>query len=79
MKMSINRLLIAAMAGVVGAGVIGFTFNARVLAHDDDVKLVTDVLTREAQAVEKGDLAALDLIEQGRSQNAADDHDCQRM
>lgn len=27
-----------------------------------DVKAVTDILTREAQAVEKGDLAALDMI-----------------
>lgn len=31
-------------------------------AQTDEVKAVTDVLTREAQAIEKGDLAALDKI-----------------
>lgn len=62
MNISINRLLIAAISVVVGAGAIGFTFSERIQAHDDDVKLVTDVLTREAIAVEKGDMAALDKI-----------------
>lgn len=32
------------------------------LAQTDEVKAVTDVLTREAQAVENGDLVALDKI-----------------
>lgn len=62
MKMNINRLLIAAMAVMVGAGVIAFSLDENVSAQTDEVKAVTDVLTREAVAVEKGDLAALDKI-----------------
>ena len=42
--------------------VIGFNFHTNVSAQTDDVKAVTDVLTGEAAAVEKGDLAALDKI-----------------
>ncbi|MDI1240644.1 MAG: nuclear transport factor 2 family protein [bacterium] len=38
---------------------LGFS---QALAQTEEVKAVTDVLTREAQAVEKGDLAALDII-----------------
>lgn len=62
MKMNINRFLIAAMAVVVGAGAIAFSLDDNVSAQTDEVKAVTDVLTREAVAVEKGDLAALDKI-----------------
>ena len=62
MKININRLLIAAMAVMVGAGVIAFSLDENVSAQTDEVKAVTDVLTREAVAVEKGDLAALDKI-----------------
>lgn len=62
MKMNVNRLLIAAMAVMVGAGVIAFSLDENVSAQTDEVKAVTDVLTREAVAVEKGDLAALDKI-----------------
>ena len=62
MKMNINRLLLAAMAVVVGAGVIAFSLDDNVSAQTDEVKAATDVLTREAVAVEKGDLAALDKI-----------------
>ena len=60
--MNINRLLIAAMAVVVGTGAIAFSLDESVSAQTDEVRAVTDVLTREAVAVEKGDLAALDKI-----------------
>ena len=45
----------------VSAVVMAFGFSA-MSAQTDEVKAVTDVLTREAQAVEKGDLPALDKI-----------------
>ena len=44
------------------AAVVGFNFYGSVSAQTDEVKAVTNVLTREAAAVEKGDLAALDKI-----------------
>jgi len=62
MKMNLKRLLLAAFAVVAGAGVIAFSLDDFVSAQTDEVKAVTDVLTREAVAVEKGDLAALDKI-----------------
>ena len=43
----------------VVAMVIG---SAPTLAQTDEVKAVTDVLTREAKAIENGDLPALDKI-----------------
>ena len=54
--------LSAALVLAVVAAVIGFNFYTTVSAQTDGVKAVTDVLTREAQAVEKGDMAALDKI-----------------
>lgn len=60
--MNISRLLTAAIAVAIGAGVIAFGLGEDVSAQTDEVKAVTDVLTREALAVEKGDLAALDKI-----------------
>ncbi len=54
--------LSAALVLAVVAAVIGFNFYTNVSAQTDDVKAVTDVLTREAAAVEKGDLSALDKI-----------------
>lgn len=59
-----NKKIIFVFAAfvVTVAGVFGLNFYANVSAQTDDVKAVTDVLTREAQAVEKGDLAALDKI-----------------
>ena len=44
------------------AAVVGFNFYGNVSAQTDEVKAVTNVLTRESAAVEKGDLAALDKI-----------------
>ena len=53
-----KRLLFTA---VLSAVVMAFGFSA-MSGQTDEVKAVTDVLTREAQAVEKGDLPALDKI-----------------
>lgn len=47
---------------LLGACVIGLTSSFPVSAQNDEVKAVTDVMTREALAVEQGDLAALDKI-----------------
>lgn len=55
-----RRLLIGAL--VLGAGVFGVFSGMLVSAQTDEVKAVTDVMTREAVAVEQGDLAALDKI-----------------
>ena len=57
-----NRLLMAALAVVIGAGAIAFSLNETVSAQTDEVKAVTDFITREALAIEQGDLAALDKI-----------------
>lgn len=57
-----GKFSIVAFAFAVAAAIVGFNFYAQVSAQSNEVKAVTDVLTREAQAVEKGDLAALDKI-----------------
>ena len=62
MKINTHRWLTAAMAIVVGAGAMALSLNENVSAQTDEVKAVTDVLTREAIAIEKGDLTALDKI-----------------
>ena len=47
----------------LASGFVAVSFDSSVSAQAaGEVKAVTDVLTREAQAVEKGDLAALDKI-----------------
>lgn len=61
-RKNFNRLLMAALAVVIGSGSVAFSLNESVSAQTDEVKAVTDVMTREALAVEKGDLAALDKI-----------------
>ncbi len=53
-----KRLIFTAALSAV---VMAFVFSAA-SAQTDEVKAVTDVLMREAVAVEKGDLAALDRI-----------------
>lgn len=53
---------IATLVLLVIGVVVGFNFYANVSAQTDEVKAVADVLTREAAAVEKGDLAALDKL-----------------
>jgi ketosteroid isomerase-like protein len=47
---------------LIGTGFVADSAYSTVSAQTDEVKAVTNVLTREAQAVEKGDLAALDKI-----------------
>ncbi len=54
-----GKLSIAAVLTIVAAV---FGLNEKALGQSDEVKTVTDVLTQEAAAVEKGDLAALDKI-----------------
>ena len=61
-NLGLRRFFIGALALVIGAGAIGMNSNESVSAQTDEVKAVTDVLTLEAAAVEKGDLAALDKI-----------------
>ncbi|MDQ3712094.1 MAG: nuclear transport factor 2 family protein [Acidobacteriota bacterium] len=59
-KMNSGKLSVALVLAI--AAVVGFNFYTNVSAQTDEVKAVTDVLTKEAVAVEKGDLAALDKI-----------------
>lgn len=61
-KMISGKISIFAAAFVVVAVIVGFNFYGDVSAQTNEVKAVTDVLTKEAQAVEKGDLVALDKI-----------------
>ena len=46
----------------VGVAVLGMNLFSNVFAQSNEIKAVTEVLTQEAQAVEKGDLAALDKL-----------------
>lgn len=52
----------AAVVLTAAAAFAGFVFRTATFAQTADVKAVVAVLTREAEAVEKGDLAALDKI-----------------
>lgn len=62
-KKNYFRTALRAAIVLVPVIVIGvFAVYENVSAQNNDVKAVTDVLTREAQAVEKGDLAALDKL-----------------
>lgn len=61
-KMNLKKLSAAVSVFAVAMVIAGFNFYADVSAQTDEVKAVTNVLTREAQAVEKGDLNALDKI-----------------
>lgn len=61
-KIVSGKITIIVLAFAVIAAVAGFNFYTQVSAQSSEVKAVTDVMTREAQAVEKGDLAALDKI-----------------
>ena len=56
--MNIQKIFTAAIVFAIA----GLVFYSDIHAQTGDVKAVTDVLTREAVAVEKGDLAALDKI-----------------
>ena len=61
-RTNFNRLLMGALAVVIGSGAVAISLNESVSAQTDEVKAVTDVMTREALAIEQGDLAALDKI-----------------
>ena len=61
-KIISGKISIIALVLAVLAVVIGFNFYGDVSAQSNEVKAVTDVLNKEAQAVEKGDLAALDKL-----------------
>ena len=64
--MSSNKRLVpflfAALVTAVAMAVTNVTIETEVFAQSGDEKAVVDVLTREAAAVEKGDMAALDKI-----------------
>ena len=59
-KMKLKRFSFIAFGLVMM--IVGLSFYTNVSAQTNEVKAVIDVLTKEAQAVEKGDLAALDKI-----------------
>ncbi|MBA3353257.1 MAG: nuclear transport factor 2 family protein [Blastocatellia bacterium] len=61
-KQGLGRWWIAALSLMVLAAVVGIGVNRNAYAQTDEVKAVTDVLTLEAAAVEKGDLPALDKL-----------------
>lgn len=56
-----KKLLLAAFA-LVTFGLIGMTLADKNFAQTNEVRAVTDVLTQEASAVERGDLATLDKL-----------------
>jgi len=56
-----RKLLLAAFA-LVTFGLIGMTLADKNLAQINEVRAVTNVLTQEASAVERGDLATLDKL-----------------
>lgn len=58
-KIILGKISVVVLALAVVVAIVGFNFYEGVSAQSNEVKAVTDVLTREAQAVEKGDLAAL--------------------
>ena len=61
-KIISGKIWVVVLVFAVVAAIVGFNFDGDVSAQTNEVKAVTDVLTKEAQAVEKGDLAALDKI-----------------
>ena len=61
-KLNIGKYFAAVLALSIAVLLYGFNVSADVFAQTNEVKAVTDVLTLEAAAVEKGDLAALDKL-----------------
>ena len=61
-KIISGKISVIVVAFAFAAAIVGFNFYEGVSAQSNEVKAVTDVLTREAQAVEKSDLTALDKI-----------------
>lgn len=62
LKTEFQRIVTGTPVLAIVAIVVGFGLFISAFAQTDEIKAVTDVLTREAAAVEKGDLAALDKI-----------------
>jgi ketosteroid isomerase-like protein len=56
------NLILGLMFLFLTTGFVALSFNSTASGQTDEVKAVTDVLTREAQAIEKGDLVTLDKI-----------------
>lgn len=61
-KQGLGRWWIAALGLMVLVAVVGIGVHRNAHAQTDEVKTVTDVLTQEAAAIEKGDLPALDKL-----------------
>lgn len=61
-EMNIGKYFVPALALFIAVMLSGFSFSGSTFAQTNDEKAVTDVLMREAAAVEKGDLAALDKL-----------------
>ncbi len=61
-KMISGKNLMVLSALTVIAMFVGFNLDPQVSAQTNEIKAVTDVLTREAQAVEKGDLNVLEKL-----------------
>lgn len=61
-KQGLGRWWIAALSVMVLVIVVGIGVSRNAYAQTDEVKAVTEVLTQEAAAVEKGDLPALDKL-----------------
>lgn len=63
-SIKLNKSMIGILVlGVAFAALIGVSeYYSSVSAQTNEVKAVTDVLTREASSVEKGDVAALDQL-----------------
>jgi ketosteroid isomerase-like protein len=55
-------IFVLTLIGVIGASALSWIWFESVSAQISEEKAVRDVLTKEAAAVEKGDLAALDKI-----------------
>lgn len=62
MKTERTRKLLLAAFALVTFGLIGMTLADKNLAQINEVRAVTNVLTQEASAVERGDLATLDKL-----------------
>lgn len=61
-RMKIERNFAAALLSAVCAIVVAISLNGTALAQASELKAVTDVLTQEAAAVERGDLTVLDKL-----------------
>lgn len=61
-RVRIRRSWRGMLALLIGVGLASLSFYGNASAQATEIKAVTDMLTQEAAAVEKGDLGALDKI-----------------